>query len=224
MKICLTYRIILLVKSAKRRSSKYLDQVSLRGEFHYAGMWFRSSPRKPGKDCIACRFSRQGQLGKHSWSRNASSGIEFDFPRVSKKAKCLLENLHNAKDQNTPFQTRGPKRAVETPERQGTQLGTFRFERAGKGTRVRLWISYMHIVQGPEKALGSNYGFPICILCEGLKRHQGLIMDFLYTYCARAGNGTRVQLWIFCMHIMREPEKAPGSIYGFSICILCESH
>ena len=95
----------------------------------------------------------------------------------------------------------------------------------------------------PETVPGSNYGFPICILCESRKRHQGPIMDLLYAYCtragkrhqgpimdflcaycARAGKGTRVQLWIFCMHIVRESEKAPGSIYGFSICILCESH
>jgi hypothetical protein len=44
----------------------------------------------------------------------------------------LLKSLRNAKGQNTPFQTRGPKRAVETPERQGAQLCTFRFGRAGK--------------------------------------------------------------------------------------------
>src|SRR5277367_6604496 len=130
--------------------------------------------------------------------------------------------------------------------------------RAGKGTRVQLWISYMHIVRGPEKASGSNYGFPlcivrelqkalgsnyafpICILCESRKRHQGPIMDFLYAYCARAGKGVRVQLWIssvhsaraakgtrvqLCisyMHLVRGPEKAPGSNYGFPICILCE--
>src|SRR5271168_4971345 len=109
--------------------------------------------------------------------------------------------------------------------------------RAGKGTRVQLWISYMHIVRGPEKApgsnygfplcivrelekaLGSNYGFPICILCEGRKRHQGPIMDFLYASCARAGKGIRVQL---CMHIVRGPEKAPGSNYGFPLCIVRE--
>jgi hypothetical protein len=40
---------------------------------------------------------------------------------------------------------------------------------------------------------------------ESRKRHQGPIMDFLYTYCARVGKGTRVQLWIFYMHIVREP-------------------
>src|SRR2546423_6629884 len=108
------------------------------------------------------------------------------------KLECLLESLRNAKDQNTPFQSRGPKKGVKTPERRRTQLCT-------------------------------NYGFPICIMCEGRKRHRSPIMDFLYAYC-RAGKGTRVQLWIFCMHIVRELEKALGSIYGFSICILCESH
>jgi 2,3-dihydroxybenzoate-AMP ligase len=35
-------------------------------------------------------------------------------------------------------------------------------------------------------------------------------MDFLCAYCARAGKGTRVQLWIFCVHIVREPEKNLG--------------
>jgi hypothetical protein len=48
-------------------------------------------------------------------------------------------------------------------------------------------------------------------------------MDFLYAYCARAGKGTRVQLWISYMHIVRELEKALGSNYGFSVYILCES-
>jgi hypothetical protein len=42
----------------------------------------------------------------------------------------------------------------------------------------------------PETAPGSSYGFPICILCESRKRHQGPIMDFLCAYCARAGKGT----------------------------------
>jgi hypothetical protein len=119
----------------------------------------------------------------------------------------LLESLRNAKDQNTPFQTREPKRAVGTTERQGTQLYTFRFGRARNGTRVQLWISYMHIVREPEKgtrvqswifcvhivrepekAPGSNYGFSVCILCESRKRHQGPFVDFLYAYCARAIN------------------------------------
>src|SRR5436305_1513017 len=30
-------------------------------------------------------------------------------------------------------------------------------------------------------------------------------MDLLYAYCARAGKGTRVHLWIFYLHIVREP-------------------
>jgi hypothetical protein len=30
-------------------------------------------------------------------------------------------------------------------------------------------------------------------------------MDFLYAYCARVGKDTRVHLWIFYMHIVREP-------------------
>jgi hypothetical protein len=42
--------------------------------------------------------------------------------------------------------TKGPERAVETPERQGTKCVLSDSGRAGKGTRVQLWISYMHIV------------------------------------------------------------------------------
>jgi hypothetical protein len=113
--------------------------------------------------------------------------ISRGFP---KRLSVCSKSLRNAKDQNTPFQTRGPKRAVETPERQGTQLCTFRFGRSGNGTRVQLWISYMHIVREPETAPGSNYGFSVCILCESRKRHRGPIMDFLCAYCARAGKGT----------------------------------
>jgi hypothetical protein len=111
--------------------------------------------------------------------------ISRGFP---KRLSVCSKSLRNAKDQNTPFQTKGPKRAVETPERQGTQLCTFRFGRSGNGTRVQLWISYMHIVREPETAPGSNYGFSVCILCESRKRHQGPIMDFLYAYCARVIN------------------------------------
>jgi hypothetical protein len=93
---------------------------------------------------------------------------------ISSPRKCLLESLRNAKGQNTPFQTRGPKRAVETTERQGTQLYTFRFGRARNGTRVQLWISYMHIVREPETALGSNYGFATVILLDWIGAGSGV--------------------------------------------------
>jgi hypothetical protein len=33
-------RMIRKVKSLRRRSSKYLDQISSRREFHHVGMWF----------------------------------------------------------------------------------------------------------------------------------------------------------------------------------------
>src|SRR5271163_1436156 len=48
------------------------------------------------------------------------------------KVKRLLESLRNAEDQNTPFQTRGPKRAVETPEKTGDPIVYFQIRESRK--------------------------------------------------------------------------------------------